>query len=772
MKTKKIIQESIEGMNTADFIARVKRNPEIMGKITNALKRKKYTLSTSYVEDGERVTITYCQHCGATETKKGYGYTASCSACGVKEPSELIKFGYVSESNDDYAVLNIVSARPSFEFPPLDGADPFDCLYRAKIDGVIISTLAERYVLSWRYGVFHAEFGTSKVKLRGAYFPKAFEFLENDAFEDLRDRMLEFKHFPKEKTPDFLKEIFEESVSKYKKPTPIRKTNKLEEMYDEFSKWPGKDVTQKVTEESALRMLRSPGNMMFETSLMDDFKHQLKMYCPSCLHEHSFCVDMKDVRSAKDEDKIEVVCPHCGAKATIPIGYFMHARHDVFAYYFQRCVEINGWEKYDDETLVVRLFKVTYSSDRTKRIITRKTEEKQRVFITPKKMFLLTNEADASSPKKFVKDSFTCFNNYYYYGSSAPNVLNSDEELKEMIQNSAFKYAGFLEAWGLSNNNTKAINKPGEFTKTSYVYSWVREHCLEQLLKTGFRKIVKDICANKGQAGLLADKRATSTPKILGVDRRVMKIGAELDLTFNELSRLSMLVQTDPQVNSDSISYIMENRIEATCFVNVFKMLGIPINRQVEYIKEAVAMQCIARPASAAADWADYIRMAKECGYKLKNRDKRYPTSLIRDHAIVNTVYSCMKRDFDEKAFAKKAEENSRFNYSNKELGLFVRAPKKPSEVVDEGLSLHHCVSSYVNPILQGLSIVMFIRKYDDEETPYYTVELKDGSPVRITQIKGDMNADPDYTSEEGKILEKFIAKWCKANHLVLDIQE
>ena len=772
MKTKKQIQEAIEGINQADFIARLKDDSEFMAKITSVLKRQKYILTTSYVEDGEKTYITYCQNCGATATIKGYGYARTCNKCGVKAPSENMDIGYVTESNDDFAVLNIVSVRPSFEFPPLDGADPFDCLYSAKMNGVLISPSVSRYVLSWKYGIFYADFGMSKVKLRSAYCPKAFSFLENEAFEDLRDRMLEFKHFSKDKTPDFLKEVFEESVSKYRKPTPIKRTNKLEEMYKEFAGWSGKNLEEKIVHKAALKMLSSTGILMDETSLMDDFKHELKIYCPLCLKEHSLCVDLKKAKSAKDNDEIEVVCPHCGITTTIPLHYFVNEHHNVFSYCFQRRVDVNAWEKYDDETLVVRLFRVTYSCDRTKKSISRKTEESQRVFITPKKMFLLTNEADVASPKKFEKDSFTSFSNYCYYGGRLPEVLNSNDELKDMVQNSAFKYSGFLEAWGLSSSDVKPINAPGEFSKTSYVYSWVHEHCLEQLLKTGFTKIVKDVCYNKGQAGMLADKRATSTPKILGIDRHVMKIGAELDLTFNELSQLSTLVGVDPQVDSNSISYIMTNRIDASCFTSVYKTLGIPINRQVKYIKEAVAMQCISRPASAAADWADYIRMAKECGYKLKSRDKRYPAALTRDHAIVNTVYNCLKRDFDEKAFAEKAEANSKFNYSNKELGLFAIAPKSPDEVVNEGMSLHHCVSSYVNPILQGLSIVMFIRKHGDEETPYYTAELKDGNPVRITQIKGDMNTDPDYLSEEGKILEKFITKWCKANHLVLDIQE
>lgn len=772
MKTKKQIQDAIERISANDFFTRLKDDSEFMAKTTSILRRRKYILSTSYIQDGEKTYITYCQNCGTIDTKKGYAYAKVCGICKTKAPSESVDIGYVTESNDDYAVLNIISVRPSFEFPPLDVADPFDCLYGAKMNGVLFSPSATRYVLSWKYGIFYAILGTANVKLRSAYSPKEFIFLENEAFEDLRARMLEFKHFPKDKTQDFLREVFEESVSKYRKPTPTRKTNKLEEMYKEFAGWSGKNLDEEITHKAALRMLSSTGNLMDETSVMDDFKHELKIYCPLCLKEHSLCVDLETAKKAKDKDEIEVVCPHCGITTTIPLHYFANEHHDVFSYYFQRCVEVNAWEKYDDETLVVRLFRVTYSRDKTKKSISRKTEERQRVFITPKKMFLLTNMADAASPKKFEKDSFTSFSNYCYYGGRLPAVLNSDDELRDMIQNSAFKYSGFLEAWGLSSSDVKPINKPGEFSKTSYVYSWVHEHCLEQLLKTGFTKIVKDICYNKGQVGMLADKRATSTPKILGVDRHVMKIGAELDLTFNELSQLSVLVKMDPQVDSNSISYIMTNRIDASCFMSVYKTLGIPIARQVKYIKEAVAMQCISRPASAAADWADYIRMAKECGYKLKSRDKRYPAALTRDHAIVNTVYNCLRRDFDEKAFAKKAEANSKFNYSNKELGFFAVAPKSPDEVVNEGMSLHHCVSSYVNPILQGLSIVMFIRKHDDEDIPFYTAELKDGSPVRITQIKGDMNTDPDYSTEEGKKLEKFITKWCKANHLVLDIQE
>ena len=84
---------------------------------------------------------------------------------------------------------------------------------------------------------------------------------------------------------------------------------------------------------------------------------------------------------------------------------------------------------------------------------------------------------------------------------------------------------------------------------------------------------------------------------------------------------------------------------------------------------------------------------------------------------------------------------------------------------------LHHCVSNYVNAVIEGRSIVMFIRKDDDEETPYYTAEvICDGVSAKITQVKGNMNTNPDPSTSEGKKVLDFVEKWAKFKKMTVSL--
>lgn len=74
-----------------------------------------------------------------------------------------------------------------------------------------------------------------------------------------------------------------------------------------------------------------------------------------------------------------------------------------------------------------------------------------------------------------------------------------------------------------------------------------------------------------------------------------------------------------------------------------------------------------------------------------------------------------------------------------------VLVPKALDEIVSEGSYLHHCVGGYVNDHACGYTNILFLRKVNDQKTPFYTIEIRDG---RVIQIHGKYNRwlgnDPD----------------------------
>ena len=64
-------------------------------------------------------------------------------------------------------------------------------------------------------------------------------------------------------------------------------------------------------------------------------------------------------------------------------------------------------------------------------------------------------------------------------------------------------------------------------------------------------------------------------------------------------------------------------------------------------------------------------------------------------------------------------------------------------ERVREGHTLHHCVGNYIQNVVKGRTLILFIRKKDDPHNPYYTLEL-DPMNKRIKQVRGYDNCDQE----------------------------
>ena len=89
------------------------------------------------------------------------------------------------------------------------------------------------------------------------------------------------------------------------------------------------------------------------------------------------------------------------------------------------------------------------------------------------------------------------------------------------------------------------------------------------------------------------------------------------------------------------------------------------------------------------------------------------------------------------KQFEKLQEERiEKFEEIGDEFAVIV--PKELNDLVVEGSRLHHCVGSYVEKHGRGDTNILFLRKTDEIDTPFYTVEVTNGDYV--VQVHGSHN--------------------------------
>lgn len=153
--------------------------------------------------------------------------------------------------------------------------------------------------------------------------------------------------------------------------------------------------------------------------------------------------------------------------------------------------------------------------------------------------------------------------------------------------------------------------------------------------------------------------------------------------------------------------------------------------------------------------YLDYFNAAKHFIYMDTNQ-ALYPSDLKSAHDYYVEKYNEQRDKIKYEAFLKVSKDWEWLNWDNKHFMIMV-APTIIS-LTNEGQSLHHCVGkmNYDKKMAEGGNLIMFVRKVNQSDVPFYTVEF-DKDTKKIVQCHGDHNASA--TPEINEFLNKWIKK-------------
>lgn len=156
----------------------------------------------------------------------------------------------------------------------------------------------------------------------------------------------------------------------------------------------------------------------------------------------------------------------------------------------------------------------------------------------------------------------------------------------------------------------------------------------------------------------------------------------------------------------------------------------------------------------------DYINMRVQQGYDLHNSIYLFPRDL-------NTAHEEMTEEVNKEKIEKRNKEitlkypdiakNYRklcYRYSYKTEKYLIRPARSAIEIVREGRVLHHCVGgdNYLSGHNNGKSYILFLRKKDNPEEPYITIEIRGNE---IVQWYGAYDKKPNKKFIDG-LLKKY----------------
>lgn len=324
-----------------------------------------------------------------------------------------------------------------------------------------------------------------------------------------------------------------------------------------------------------------------------------------------------------------------------------------------------------------------------------------------------------------------CKYNIDSYGN-IPEYIDADS-FQKAIAGTRFQYGPWKSA----------IARRAEI---GYLEQINRYPIIEQISKLNkFEEIA--MCKVVGKStGRVVNWRAKNVFKALKINRGELKeiqnSNAVKSVTSTFLEAYRTIRKDNKKVSIEEITDIafLKNctyRAERVSEVTKWEKLNKYLGKQIRiYEKETKGTLLVI--------WIDYIEECRKIGYKFNN-SILFPPKLMKAHddAILLVKYKENEKYQKKIDDLKEQREQLTFRYKD----LFIRAALSQMEIIEEGEEMHHCVGGYSKRYSEGETNILFIRKVDDPDKSYFTVEI--GNDYRVLQVRGKRNSNPTEDVEE-----------------------
>lgn len=135
------------------------------------------------------------------------------------------------------------------------------------------------------------------------------------------------------------------------------------------------------------------------------------------------------------------------------------------------------------------------------------------------------------------------------------------------------------------------------------------------------------------------------------------------------------------------------------------------------------------------------------------NELHRYHNMLIEINITDKEVRNKEEQERLNKLAAKLYDQRKeKFEYADDNFSIVV--PEEMNKITKEGVYLHHCVGGYVSRVAEGRTNILFLRKNEEIDIPFFTIEVSNNN--EIIQIHGLYNR---WLGNEPEAV-KFVINW------------
>lgn len=298
-------------------------------------------------------------------------------------------------------------------------------------------------------------------------------------------------------------------------------------------------------------------------------------------------------------------------------------------------------------------------------------------------------------------------------------------DLTEALSRSRFKYcpiAGLLAVAGRRDDGCIE-----DYAIDRWLNIYQKAPQIELVFKVGFKKLVLAVAQGK----VKLDRDATNIRTALGITNRQFK--KLLDLGDPTPEQYRMIRDFDCSL--EEIPWLIEQDKHSDSIKKLKSLVDYaPLGKIIPYLADK---------DNDVNSYHDYVSWMVKLGCNMDNKDALFPKDFWKAHdRMMEVYYNEQDKPKNDKIarIAKKVKLDLHCN------GMFIRPARSATELRKEGEALHHCVATYADKMASGETVIMFIRKDEEPDKPFYTMEVRGD---RIIQLRGLRNCGPTPEVEE-----------------------
>lgn len=275
---------------------------------------------------------------------------------------------------------------------------------------------------------------------------------------------------------------------------------------------------------------------------------------------------------------------------------------------------------------------------------------------------------------------------------------------------------------------------------------------LESLIKIGKKDLVADLLFYRTN---ISFNKSTELLKALGVTKKQLETTQNYkDLIWNKFNYDNKL-----RYDNDMIDTIKHYIITPDIAIEITNLTSMSIKQLTNYIP-------VLRKQNVDAEtYLNYLRKCTELKKQITSNTINRPKDINAAIRQINSQYDIANnpilKQIRETTDATELKEtfDSLKLYEYSDPKYMIIPPSKPEDIIAEGTALNHCIaktSMYLNRIYNHESYILFLRKTDSEDKPWYTLEVEPGGIIR------QKSTQFDNTNKDLDDAMPFLKKWQK----------